>query len=123
LNRTTGKDRNVPVHKIIFLQYEDDAATGETTWCEDRINDTDLVYALVAEPLQLVLRCDACGMFGTPIHDYGICGNCGSIQTEFYILIPSGLTTASTVTAAPVELAAPNLIEAQPQVNPDRCAA
>jgi len=82
----------MPVHKIIFLQYEDDAAAfGETTWCEDRINDTDLVYHLVSEPLQMVIRCEACGMFGTPVQD-AICGNCGSSQTDVFIRIPSGLT-------------------------------
>jgi hypothetical protein len=58
---------------VIYLQWfdEDGEKDVEVTWCEDRINNTDLVYAL-----------------------------------------------ASTVTAAPVDLADPNLIEAQPQVNP-----
>ena len=36
------------------------------------------------------------------------------------IVTPRRLTTGSTVTAAPVDCAAPNVDVAQPQVNPDR---
>ena len=42
------------------------------------------------------------------------------LETLQQALRASVLTTGSTVTAAPVELAAPNPTEAQPQVNPDR---
>jgi hypothetical protein len=30
----------------IYLQYDPD---GETTWCEDKINDDDIVYVLAAD--------------------------------------------------------------------------
>ena len=36
---------NIPKYETIYLQIEDD--DGETTWCQDKINDTDLEYRLV----------------------------------------------------------------------------
>lgn len=41
-------------------------------------------------------------------------------RTQRQSVLLRRLTPASTVTAAPVDSAAPNLIVAQPQVNPDR---
>ena len=36
----------IPVPDVIYLQWfdEDGEPDGEVTWCEDRINDTDIEY-------------------------------------------------------------------------------
>jgi hypothetical protein len=74
--------------RVIYLQVDPDTnddhnVYGGITWCEDRINDTDVKYIRHDPPLVFtavepdgLTRCPFCDKIGT-IDERGYCGSCG----------------------------------------------